>query len=82
MLPVGNQLLLVTQTPLLDDCSRFLWQTPLGNFSSTDLDKGLKALIFDMYVGWRMIIVPHAHNDAEEDGNNWHSGLTRVYPWP
>ena len=36
---------------------------------------GLEALVFDVDVRRRVVVVPHAHDDPEEDGNGWHGGL-------
>jgi hypothetical protein len=39
-----------------------------------NVDEGFKSLAFDMDVRWRMVVVPHAHDDTEKYRQNRHRG--------
>jgi hypothetical protein len=46
------------------------------HFASGNVNQGLKALVLGMNVRWRMIVVPHADDDAKEDGEGWHGNFS------
>ena len=75
MLPIGQQFSLIPQAPLLHYGRRLLRKLPFLHLAGTNLHQCLKPLILDVDVGWWMIIVLHAHDDAEENGQNGHAHL-------
>ena len=60
------------QTPLFDDGSHFARQASLAHLARGDIHQCLKTLVFSVDVGRRMIVMPHADDDSEEDGKCWH----------
>ena len=44
---------------------------------SFNCHQGFKPLVFHMDVGRRVVIVSHAHDDSEEDGNSGHGSLPK-----
>ena len=71
-LPIIEQFILMFQTPLLNNCSRFARQLTTKNLAGFDADLRHKTLILNMHMGWWMIVVPHAHDHAEENRQNRH----------
>jgi hypothetical protein len=48
------------------------------HFASCNFDQCLKSLVFHMDVRWRMVVVPHANDDSEKDGEGWHSSFSLI----
>ena len=71
-LPVIKQLVPMLKAPFLDDRSRFFFFLSPHDFSRLDADLRDEALIFDMHMRWRMVVMPHANNHAKKDGENGH----------
>ena len=63
---------LVYRTPFLDDGGDFARQITFADAASGNFDQSLKSLVCHMNVRWRMVVVPHADDDAKEDGEGWH----------
>lgn len=70
--PVIEQVGLVNKAPFLHDGGYFTWQLTLQHLSSLHGHQGFKALVFSVDVDWRVVIVPHADDDAEEAGDGGH----------
>ena len=70
--PVIKQFFTMLKTPFLDNrCSSF-GQLSLHDLSCLNTDLRDETLIFDMHMGRRMIVVPHANNHAKKDRENRH----------
>ena len=61
------------QAPLFNKRPSLGWQVAPRYISSHDIDQCFEALILHMYVRRRVIIVPHADDNAEKDGENRHA---------
>ncbi|MCR4305272.1 MAG: hypothetical protein NUV63_13800 [Gallionella sp.] len=64
--PVVLQLPLAHQAPLLHNRSHLARQVASTYSAAGNINQGLKTLIFDMYVRRRVVVVPHANDDAKE----------------
>ena len=71
--PVVEQVSLVGKAPFFHDSGYFTWQLTLQHLASLHGHQRFKALIFSVDVDWRVVIVPHADEDAEEAGDGWHA---------
>ena len=69
--PVVKQVSLVGNTPFLHDGGYFTRQLTLQHLASLHGHQGFKTLVFSVDVDWRVVIVPHANDDAEEAGDGW-----------
>ena len=67
----------MSMAPVLDDGSDFAGEFTFDDRAGFDVDEGLKALVLDMDVRRGVVVMPHAHNDAEENGEDWHLRAAR-----
>ena len=72
--------LLVFQAPFLEDGGCFLRQSPLADLPGPNFDEGFETLVLDMDVRRRRIVMPHAHDDAKENGEDRHGVPIRGDP--
>jgi hypothetical protein len=70
--PVVEQVRLMGNAPFLHDAGYFTWQLALKHLARLHGHQRFKTLVFSVNVGWRMIVVPHADDDAEEAGDGWY----------
>ena len=71
-LPIGHEFVLVAQAPFLNDASRLIGESPRRNLACPNIDKRLKPLVSRVDMWRRMVVVPHAHDDAKKDGKDGH----------
>lgn len=62
----------MAQAPFLDDGGGFLGESSFTDFASLNIYQRLESLVLDVNVGRRVIVVPHADDDAEKHRQNGH----------
>ena len=70
--PIIQQFRLVKQAPVFHNAGDFSWKLALRDQTGFNRDQSFKPLLLHMDMRWRVIVVPHAYDDPEEDGNRWH----------
>lgn len=68
----------MVQRPLANEAGGLRRQGAVDDFAVLDPDEGLEALICGVEVGRRMLVMVHADDDAEEEGNDGHSTVRRA----
>lgn len=65
--PVFNQFGTMSRTPFFDYGRSLARQLPFRHFTVFNIYQSHKALVFDMDMRWRMIVMPHPDDDAKEN---------------
>lgn len=76
LFPIIEQFRLVKHAPVFHNAGYFSWKLALRDQTGFNRDQSLKPLLLHMDMWWRVIVVPHAHDDSEEDGNRWHGSYS------
>ena len=74
-LPIIKQLALMRHTPLFDDTRDFSGKLALSNQTRFHLHQRFKSLVLRMDMNGRVVVMPHADDDAEKGG--FEGGLHR-----
>ena len=65
----------MAQAPFLNDAGSLVGEPSRSDLACPNIDERLKPLVSRVDVWRRMVVVPHAHDDAKKDGEDGHRQL-------